>query len=406
MWEQIITNKNKIEATYLKLDLIASELENIPKSNNNLSLFGGLGGVILFFSELTKLPYYEKKKSYLFYLLDKIINDLENDENINYSLSNGVAGICWLFDHLIKNKTIEVDSKKFFSKDIEVYLSQCALNDLKENRYDYLHNGLGVFLYFSNKSRSNLAKYFFDQAIEHIEKSSIVEENRLGWLSENFLSKEEFFNFGLAHGIPSIISILTRIYKQKKNRNKISLLINKSINFILNYRNSPDELSIFPYAIGETNHIKSSRLAWCYGDLGIASTLWNYGKITNNSKWKKEAVNIMLHSSKRRDLNSNMVLDAGICHGTSGIAHIFNRFYQETQIEKLKETSLYWYDETFKMSKFENGLAGFKTWQTEEFGGWKNDYSFLEGVTGIGLSLVSSVSNSEPKWDQALLLSI
>ena len=48
------------------------------------------------------------------------------------------------------------------------------------------------------------------------------------------------------------------------------------------------------------------------------------------------------------------------------------------------------------MAKFEDGLAGYKKYRMEEYGGWTNDYGFLEGVSGIGLALISAVSDIEP----------
>jgi hypothetical protein len=35
----------------------------------------------------------------------------------------------------------------------------------------------------------------------------------------------------------------------------------------------------------------------------------------------------------------------------------------------------------------------------------ENNYSFLEGIAGIGLALISSVSQVDPTWDNALLIS-
>ena len=112
-----------------------------------------------------------------------------------------------------------------------------------------------------------------------------------------------------------------------------------------------------------------------------------------------------LHASKRRDLKENFVLDAGLCHGTAGIAHIFNRMFINTGVTDFKEASDYWFEETLKMATFEDGLAGYKVWRTKEMGGWTNEYGFLEGIAGIGLAMISTISNINPDWDECLLLS-
>ena len=57
------------------------------------------------------------------------------------------------------------------------------------------------------------------------------------------------------------------------------------------------------------------------------------------------------------------------------------------------------------MAIFDDGIAGFKFWKTKELGGWKNEFALLDGVTGVGLALISAISDIEPKWDECLLLS-
>lgn len=56
------------------------------------------------------------------------------------------------------------------------------------------------------------------------------------------------------------------------------------------------------------------------------------------------------------------------------------------------------------MAKFEDGLAGYKTWQGAERG-FRNEYGLLEGIAGIRLVLLAYLSDEEPTWDECLLLS-
>ena len=57
------------------------------------------------------------------------------------------------------------------------------------------------------------------------------------------------------------------------------------------------------------------------------------------------------------------------------------------------------------MAKIDDGVAGYKVWRTSEYGGLQIEYAFLEGIAGIGLSLISAISDIDPKWDEYLLLS-
>jgi lantibiotic modifying enzyme len=152
------------------------------------------------------------------------------------------------------------------------------------------------------------------------------------------------------------------------------------------------------------NELFGSRLAWCYGDLGIAMSLWQAGIALQNEAWKNKALEILLFAAeKRRDLQQNWVKDAGLCHGTAGIAHIFYRMWWNTHIPEFKNAANYWMNETLKMATFTDGLAGFKTWHGKE--GWVNSCGLLEGISGIGLALLTYYYEIEPTWDECLLLS-
>jgi|ERR1035437_700610 hypothetical protein len=99
------------------------------------------------------------------------------------------------------------------------------------------------------------------------------------------------------------------------------------------------------------------------------------------------------------------VQDVCLCHDTSGIAHIYNRAYKLTGIEKFRLSSIYWFEQSLKMAVFDDGFAGYKTYRPPEFGGICNASGFLEGIAGIGLAMISAVSDINPAWDNALLLS-
>jgi hypothetical protein len=75
----------------------------------------------------------------------------------------------------------------------------------------------------------------------------------------------------------------------------------------------------------------------------------------------------------------------------------------DTRLPEFKNAADYWMNETLKMAKFEDGLAGYKVWYGEQ--GWLNEYCLLEGIAGIGLALMTYYYEVEPIWDECLLLS-
>ncbi len=69
-----------------------------------------------------------------------------------------------------------------------------------------------------------------------------------------------------------------------------------------------------------------------------------------------------------------------------------------------EDAALHWLDVCLNMAFHKDGLAGYKSWYHPEYGGWKNTAGLLEGVSGIGLVLMSFISAKEPSWARSLLL--
>jgi|688.fasta_scaffold258630_2 hypothetical protein len=38
--------------------------------------------------------------------------------------------------------------------------------------------------------------------------------------------------------------------------------------------------------------------------------------------------------------------------------------------------------------------------------GWKNELNFLEGISGVGLTLISALRETEPNWDSFILINL
>jgi lantibiotic biosynthesis protein len=389
-----------------KIHEIAKILQNYS-IENNISLFGGNAGISLFLSYYAR---FSKKEKYVEKSI-RIISDIFDkvSEGIAHpTFAGGLAGIGWFLEFLQDNNFLEVDTNEAIGE-IDEYLNGIMVNEMEQNKFDYLHAGGGIALYFLKRKSLPKRNQYLLEFVDLLEKSLIKEDDKNKWVSKIFVGyekEEDVYNLSLSHGIASIISILSKIYKDGINKDKAYALLNGALNYILNNQfDTTKSLSYFPDSIsldGKKGH--ETRLAWCYGDLGISVALWNASKVLMDMELEQKAIEILLYSAKRRNLKENMVVDAGLCHGTAGIAHIFNRMFINTGILEFKEVTDYWFTETLKMAKFEDGLAGYKIWRTEEHG-WTNDYGFIEGIAGIGLAMISYVSDIEPAWDECLLLS-
>ena len=384
---------------------IESSLKNITAIN--CGLLNGYFSLSFFYA-------YANKTDNI-YLQDEMNNSIQNaielfsDKTTTHTFCDGLAGSCWGLSHLVKKNKIDANLDELLC-DIENHLETTSSHDFQVNYFDFLHGGLGACIYFLDRLPNKKAELYLIQTVKLLNEKANRTSDGAWWentyikLNDDSTSIE--CNCGLSHGMPSIIWFLSKCYTCNIEREKCLDLLNDSVNWLIKKKSINNNYkSIYPIAIGNGLPLLGTRLAWCYGDLGIATTIWQAGIALNNNDWKQEAIDIMLHSAKRRDLKENGVLDAGICHGTAGIAHIFNRFYKETGLKEFDEARWYWINETLNMATHKDGLAGYKAWQAEK--GWQNEYGLLEGVSGIGLVLLGFLTDDveDLSWDRCLLLS-
>ena len=221
------------------------------------------------------------------------------------------------------------------------------------------------------------------------------------------INEIEEYNFGLSHGIPSILSFLSICNSLGIEKELTRNLIISNIDWIRKHERNSNNTTKFPttIAIGHEDDLSPVNLGWCYGDLSLAKTFHNCGIVLNDKELISYSINLALNCSNRKEFN--IVETAQLCHGSSGIAHIFNHFYQHTKNERFRNITLLWYKEIFKKSIHDDTKCGIKNlrFDTDLNRIWLNEFGFLEGLSGIGLSLIASISEVKPDWDRCLFLS-
>jgi len=383
----------------------------ISSISQRIGLLSGIGGQILTCSEM--YLHHKVSQEWLSHLHNVLENKLA-DEEFATTHCDGLAGIGWLYEYLSQRKIIDFDTNTLL-EDFDFFLIDALKNYMFESNYDFLHGGVGIALYFIKRvAKKKELISVLSQFLEDLEKSSTQQKDgAIKWssaLSKRF--NELGYNISLSHGMSGIVAILSKLYKiEGVDKVKTEKLLKGAVQYILAQEINKDIYgSFFTYnALESTQEIVKSRLAWCYGDLGIASVLYQAGKTLGEEVWVNKALEILIFAAtKRRNLEDNLVRDAGLCHGTAGIGHIFYRMWWNTKLPEFKTAVDYWFQETLKMATHKAGLAGFKAFEILMPDGkpsWVNKYEFLEGISGIGLALLTYYFEMEPAWDECLLLS-
>ena len=329
-------------------------------------------------------------------------------------LYSGFSGVAWVFEHL-QGRLFEPDPEDDDSNgDIDEALLD-YLDTLTElDEYDLIRGvtGLGVYARerLSHPSGAVLLERVVDRLAAQAETGPegttwFTPPNRLPeWQRE--IHPRGLYNLGVAHGIPAVVALLAIACRSGVAADRARPLLDGTVRWLLAHQLPAGKGSCFGtcFVAGEDPDV--SRLAWCYGDPGIAATLLVAARAVGEPAWEDKALEIA-RAAARRPPEHSAVRDAGICHGAAGLAHLFNRFWQASGEEVFRDAARDWIERTLEFRVPGEGIAGFRAWHAQpgSNGRWAAEPGFLEGATGIALVLLAAVSTVEPEWDRLLLVS-
>ena len=407
----IIVNETLAAELEKKLDRIAAAM---LEAKYTFAGGDGVGddefGAALFFFYYSRFKLHEEALDAGVELIDGIF------QRVNRELAEGRLTVSssyfntigWLFEHLEQNDFLDIDTNEILDV-LDDFIFQGMMADIQEENYDLVSGALGKALYFMRRmpKKPELSR-FIEALIGELNRiSQKVPDRGISW-RHKIQSQEgdDVFvaNMGLAHGIPGVVVFLARCAAMGLGGGIAVPLIDGAVDYIFSHQQDRGRfLSHFPQWIAGDSYASESRLAWCYGDLGVGTALLHTGRLMNRDSWREQANIILKDTAKRDNLRQNAVQDAGLCHGTAGIGHMFNRLYQLEGITDYKTAAEFWFTKTLEMASFPDGFAGFKAFKGE--GEWQAKWDLHIGVSGIGLAIMSAIGALEPAWDEIMLLS-
>lgn len=377
-------------------------------TNQEMNLLSGKGGEMLFLSYYSR--YFNSQDSFnsLGSRFEKIIERI-NSGNDDSTFAGGVCGIVWLLEHLVKEDFIDYDLNQLY-EDTDEYLNEWMINFMKNNTYDYLHGALGIANYFLNRNTPKTNEYLLN-FVKLLSINSIVDERSgaVGFKSIIYNNETPFmaYNFCLSHGMASLIYFLQRalICEKFKGNKEINNLIIGIQNFYdQNQNDTSFANSYYPTWIGDSEIQRDARIAWCYGDVGVGITFLNYGKNHKNESIVNHGIKMLTNTLKRNDLKEESIMDAGICHGSSGLSLIYEEAFYLTERKEFLNASDYWTDVAINQQTHFDGVCGYKAYKGNTIG-MVNEAGLLEGISGIGLSFISKLDRNLASWKKIFMIS-
>lgn len=394
-WIPVIDDPSRLKKIADIIDFIG----NIDIKDESDDLMYGNIGISIYQAYHYKLTRNENRLNKSVELALKSVEAIAENRVGNLYFGRGITGILWGINHLAEIGILSNDIEDLVDTDFFEILKQSSVSNLQIGDYDYMLGGLGPILLFKDTSKFELVS----PIIQELLKIRYEKENQIFWYQSPSITNPnggKVINVGLAHGIPSILKILSEV---KDVDDRITDIILRGFDWLKNNQLEYKTNSCyFPFSYSDDYEPFPAPLRWCYGDLGIAIGLYLAGRNIGSSQMMEYALGIAYQCTER-ELDPMKIDDTHICHGTAGIAQIFSRFYNYTYDLRFKSASIFWFDETIR--RFDkNTQSGFKAWKGDEFE-WVEFKGFLEGSAGIGVTLISAISDIEPKWDRCILLS-
>lgn len=377
-------------------------------------LSGGKAGMALFYSYLAEATGEES-------FADRALADFEvalhgaATEPSLLGLWQGLLGVSWTFDHLsgrlFESEAGEEDGDGEVS-DADLLLIEHL--DREEEHYDLIRGLVGFGIACLEGLPRLGARRALDRVLDQLIEKARPLEPGCGFFSEPHslpdwqreLAPEGYYNLGLAHGIPALMVLFARCIGEGIRAEELAPLLDSAASWLLGQRGAEG----FPSWIAKgTAAPRGSRLAWCYGDPGVAAAFLVAGRATGRPEWVGAAVEIACQAAARDGALAG-IKDGGICHGAAGLAHIYNRLWQASGRQELAELARFYFGKLLELRRVGKGIGGFQSWSSprgEAFVElqWVDDPGLLTGAAGIGLCLLAAVSDLDPAWDRPLLLS-
>lgn len=377
------------------LEYLRNELtRNLEERNIKISgLLGGTFGETVALFMLNRqlgLPQDAAEK-----FLDETLDEIHHNRLMS-TYCNGLAGIGIGLILLNEKDFIELEAEAL--NDFDAYLSRAMAAFTAQGNFDLLHGATGIALYFTKRnntaietSRKALTAYI-NSIEETLVKTTGDDGTEYSWCRMKPDFSQEERNISMSHGLSGIANVLAQIYARHilpaTEEKKVKEMIEALTRTILAQRIEFTKYrSAFPsYYKSSDEHSRFSRLAWCYGDLGILATLAIIAETTGDTSLSARIEPLVLAETTRRRPEHTYVRDACVCHGAAGIyayfRHASSRF---SDCVTLHDAERYW-------KYYILNLPVDRLCYDPISKSYNKQYSILNGYAGIAMSLLDDNS--------------
>jgi hypothetical protein len=381
--------------------------EQVDPGFSAASVASGLSGAALFFGERHALTKEQADADTAFGFLDRALDLAANVEPLSVPLYTGTSGVGWSLNYL-ERILVEGDDEE---SDVDQVVA-AALRQGPWISFDLIRGLAGMGAYWMERlPRPHAVEGLRQMTARLQESSSETPDGTTWWVDPASVPPERaerfpdgYYDTGLAHGQAGVLVALAGAYDAGVE--EAGPLLRSATDWLLAQRGVTEGPGLYPLLKGRGEELsQGGRLAWCYGDTGVAVGLLAAARSLGDTALV-ETVREIAHTSTERPKDRVGVMDMGICHGAAGLALVYARLAHGLGDDALGDEVRHWVDVLLEQRDADGPIAGVWSSQpgeTDDTRSIEPRAGFLEGAIGVGLVLLGLLSENAPDWDVLLL---
>jgi hypothetical protein len=323
------------------------------------------------------------------------------------SLFLGFVGVSWVAEVLTNARVSTQDPNAEIDRALRSWLSRSPW----DSPYDLIEGIVGIGVYALERMPRDGARGLLELAVERLAELAVRKTRGIAWQTDpRWLpppmadAPKLEWNLGVAHGAPGIVGFLAQACiadVATATQRTARKLLDGAVRWIMS-QEQRGEASAFACAADETAR-EPARLAWCYGDAGIAACLLLAARAVEEPAWERTAIRLALRATKRTS-GSSGVVDAFLCHGSSGLGHLFHRLYRMTGMTDFAVAARRWYRVTFDHAGARSSGGRPAAADRQLSRSWRASPGFLSGSGGVAVAIAAALADGAAPWNRVMLI--
>jgi lantibiotic biosynthesis protein len=411
-WRAILSG-TAAEQALQAADAIAESITSLP-GERQPSLSKGQAGLALLYSWLAETRATPQSDVMARECVDEAIEAVST-QTMHASFWGGFTGVAWAAD--LVDDLLDPDAEDRSEAVDDAILRLLSRAQQWTAPYDLVVGLTGLGVYALQRYPRASAIECLSRVVEHLNERAQHDEHGVYWWtpSEEIASEEAREQYpsgradlGVAHGVAGVIALLGSICGAGVEQATARPLLEGAVSWLWAHSVPTEADPTFPIWVAPGYQPVPARSAWCYGDPGIAAALLLAARGAGDAGWEQAAVALACRAAERPASESGVV-DACICHGAAGLAHIYNRMYQATgeREPKLGRAARYWLERTLDFYRLARDTGG--AWAQGSTDPAKHEpwtgIDVVDGAAGVALVLLAGATFVEPAWDRMFLIS-